>query len=199
MDMPENVLSRWKRIATKASETNEGFNLVVRYVNELSSKVDQIMEVASPSDGSQKKKARGKKSSSTHQDGSTQIYDTIGLDNTSHFNQDSTFSENTIYNSNISAAQSIADATLSQQLELSSLSMAYPSFTQMLTEPSSFHSFQHLQNSCSLPHDQLPIMSPKGLASDRDMLQNGTIDYNSKIKLEDPMHEVGWSKNLTNS
>lgn len=36
-------------MATKTSKTNEGFKLVLAYENELNSKVDQIVKIASPS------------------------------------------------------------------------------------------------------------------------------------------------------
>nr|XP_009798468.1 PREDICTED: protein FAR1-RELATED SEQUENCE 1-like [Nicotiana sylvestris] len=125
------------RMVAKAFETDDGYEVAVACANELSSKLKQIAE-----DG-------------------PRVDDRALSDNDKYFNQDPMSKGNIYENSDLSASQTMACASLSHSSEFS-LSLPYRNFTQMLTEPFSLDTFAHAQKSYSFFHDQENLFESQG-------------------------------------
>nr|XP_016513209.1 PREDICTED: protein FAR1-RELATED SEQUENCE 5-like [Nicotiana tabacum] len=106
------------------------------------------------------KKARGNKSSSAKQDG-PRVDDRALSDNDKYFIQNPISKGNIYENSDLSTSQTITCASLSHSSEFS-LSLPYPNFTQMLTEPFSLDTFAHVQKSYLFFHDQANLFESRG-------------------------------------
>ncbi|XP_060190807.1 protein FAR1-RELATED SEQUENCE 5-like [Lycium barbarum] len=150
------------RLEANVSETDDGYKEAIACANELSSKLKEIMKVTAPSlctssSGKDLLEANNSKDILTQAKGLKKKDGTRRKKGP----KDSVSTGTIFENSDLSASQNMTCASLSHN-SVFSLSMEYPSFTQMLTEPLCFNVDAHSQRSYSVPPDQANLFESRG-------------------------------------